>query len=110
MKNTLEIPDNYLERAVAENFHIVDVLDHIFAEEAKSKLKFKCNYAIIFKSRDLHSHQSKKITAELAFSQCNHPNIFLNTELAFLNLDTFFQRDQNMCFPISLFTVVFQEV
>ena len=34
MKNTLEILDNYLERAV-----IVDVLDHIFAEEAKSKRK-----------------------------------------------------------------------
>ena len=35
MKNTLEILDNYLERAVAENLNIVDVLDHIFAEEAK---------------------------------------------------------------------------
>ena len=39
MKNTLEILDNYLERAVAENLNIVDVLDHIFAEEAKSKRK-----------------------------------------------------------------------
>ena len=37
MKNTLEILDNYLERAVAENLNIVDVLDHIFSEEAKSK-------------------------------------------------------------------------
>ena len=37
MKNTLEILDNYLERAVAETLNIVDVLDHIFAEEAKSK-------------------------------------------------------------------------
>jgi len=35
MKNTLEILDNYLERAVAEDLNIVDVLDHIFAEEAK---------------------------------------------------------------------------
>ena len=35
MKNTLEILDNYLERAVAENLNIVDVLDHIFAEEAR---------------------------------------------------------------------------
>ena len=33
MKNTLEILDNYLERAVAENLNIVDVLDHIFAED-----------------------------------------------------------------------------
>ena len=37
MKNALEILDNYLERAVAEKLNIVDVLDHIFAEEAKSK-------------------------------------------------------------------------
>ena len=39
LNNTLEILDNYLERAVAENLNIVDVLDHIFAEEAKSKRK-----------------------------------------------------------------------
>lgn len=37
MKNSLEILDNYLERTVAEKLNIVDVLDHIFAEEAKSK-------------------------------------------------------------------------
>ena len=37
MKNTLEILDNYLERAVAENLNIAEVLDHIFSEEAKSK-------------------------------------------------------------------------
>ena len=37
MKNTLEILDNYLERAVAEKLNIVDVLDYISAEEAKSK-------------------------------------------------------------------------
>ena len=37
MKNTLEILDNYLERAAAEKLNIVDVLGHIFAEEAKSK-------------------------------------------------------------------------
>ncbi len=39
MKNTLEILDNYLERAVAEKLNVVDVLDHIFAEEAKSRRK-----------------------------------------------------------------------
>ena len=33
MKNTLEILDNYLERAVAENLNIVEVLDHIFSED-----------------------------------------------------------------------------
>ncbi len=40
MKNNLEILDNYLERAVTENLNIVDVLDYIFAEEAKSKRKW----------------------------------------------------------------------
>ena len=48
MKNTLEILDNYLERAVAENLNIVEVLDHIFSEEAKSnanaptKSRYRC--------------------------------------------------------------------
>lgn len=37
MKNTLEIIDNYLERAIADNVNIVDVLDHIFSTEAKAK-------------------------------------------------------------------------
>jgi len=39
MKNTLEILDNYLERAVKDNLNIVEVLDHIFAEEASNKRK-----------------------------------------------------------------------
>jgi len=39
MKNTLEILDNYLERAVKDNINIVDVLDHIFTEETISKRK-----------------------------------------------------------------------
>lgn len=37
MKNTLDILDNYLERAVAEQINIIEVLDHIFAQEALSK-------------------------------------------------------------------------
>lgn len=37
LRNTLEILDNYLERAVRDNLNIVDVLDHIFSEEAKNK-------------------------------------------------------------------------
>ena len=37
MRNTLEILDNYLERAIKDDLNIVDVLDHIFAEEAKNK-------------------------------------------------------------------------
>ena len=34
MRNTLEILDNYLERAIKDEFNLVTVLDHIFAEEA----------------------------------------------------------------------------
>ena len=37
MKHTLVILDNYLERAVKDDLHIVEVLDHIFTEEANSK-------------------------------------------------------------------------
>jgi len=37
MKNTLEIIDNYLERAIADKVNIVDVLDHILSTEAKAK-------------------------------------------------------------------------
>lgn len=37
MKNTLEILDNYLERAIHDNLNIVEVLDHLFTEEAKNK-------------------------------------------------------------------------
>jgi len=39
MKNTLVILDNYLERAVKDSLNIVEVLDHIFFEEALSKRK-----------------------------------------------------------------------
>ena len=39
MKNTLEILDNYLERAVKDQLNIVEVLDHIFSEEASAKSK-----------------------------------------------------------------------
>jgi len=37
MKNTLEIIDNYLERAIADKINIVDILDHILSTEAKAK-------------------------------------------------------------------------
>ena len=37
MRNTLEILDNYLERAIKDELNLVNVLDHIFAEEAKSR-------------------------------------------------------------------------
>jgi len=39
MKNTLLILDNYLERAVKDDLNIVEVLDHIFAEESNHKKK-----------------------------------------------------------------------
>jgi DNA replication protein DnaC len=37
MKNTLEIIDNYLERAIADKINIVDVLDHILSAESEAK-------------------------------------------------------------------------
>jgi len=37
MKNTLEIIDNYLEKAIRDKVNVVDVLDHILREEAKAK-------------------------------------------------------------------------
>jgi len=36
MRNTLEIIDNYLERAVKDNLNIVEVLDHILASTSAS--------------------------------------------------------------------------
>jgi DNA replication protein DnaC len=39
MKHTLEILDNYLERAVKDNLNIVEVLDHILVEESLQKRK-----------------------------------------------------------------------
>lgn len=39
MRHRLCILDNYLERAVSEKMSIVEVLDHIFDEEAKEKRK-----------------------------------------------------------------------
>ena len=39
MKNTLEILDNYLERTVAENLNIVDVLDHIFRTQSPGQVQ-----------------------------------------------------------------------
>jgi len=37
MKNTLEIIDNYLERAIADKINVVDVLDHILVQESRAK-------------------------------------------------------------------------
>lgn len=37
LRNTLEILDNYLERAVKDNLNVVEVLDYLFSEEAKAK-------------------------------------------------------------------------
>ena len=37
MKNTLEIIDNYLERAIADKINVVDVIDHILVQESRAK-------------------------------------------------------------------------
>lgn len=46
MKNTLDILENYLEMAVKEKVNIVDVLDHILIEEARSRRKQAYNRQI----------------------------------------------------------------
>lgn len=37
LKHTLQIIDNYLERAIKDDINMVEVLDHLFMEEAKYK-------------------------------------------------------------------------
>jgi len=37
MKNTLEIIDNYLEKAICDKVNVVDILDHILMTEAGAK-------------------------------------------------------------------------
>lgn len=37
MKNTSLIPDNYLEKAIHDKKNIVEILDYLLAEEAKTK-------------------------------------------------------------------------
>jgi DNA replication protein DnaC len=37
MRNTLEIIDNYLEKAIRDKVNVVDVLDHVLSTEAKAK-------------------------------------------------------------------------
>jgi hypothetical protein len=44
MRNTLEIIDNYLERAIADKINVVDVLEHILLQESKAVV----NCGIIF--------------------------------------------------------------
>jgi|GEM_PF-873216 len=39
MKHTLEILDNYLERAVKDDLNVIEVLDHILTEESRHKRK-----------------------------------------------------------------------
>lgn len=39
MRHTLSSLDNYLEQAIREKLNIVDVLDHIFSEEAENRRK-----------------------------------------------------------------------
>ena len=37
LKNTLDILDNYLERAIKDKLNIIEVLDYILSEEAVNK-------------------------------------------------------------------------
>jgi DNA replication protein DnaC len=63
MRNTLDILDNYLEMAIKDNLNIVDVLDHIFAEEAKTKRRRAYEHQI-----QMSGFPLKKSLADFDFS------------------------------------------
>jgi DNA replication protein len=63
MKNTLEILDNYLERALKENTNVVEILDYIFSEEAKNR-----NRRAVEKQIQMSGFPMKKGFAEFDFS------------------------------------------
>jgi DNA replication protein DnaC len=63
MKNTLEILDNYLERAMKDNTNIVEILDYIFSEEAKNK-----NRRAVEKQIQMSGFPMKKGFKEFDFS------------------------------------------
>ena len=63
MKNTLEILDNYLERAIKDNTNVVEILDYIFSEEAKNK-----NHRAVEKQIQMSGFPMKKGLAEFDFS------------------------------------------
>lgn len=63
MKNTLEILDNYLERALKENTNVVEILDYIFSEEAKNK-----NRRAVEKQIQMSGFPMKKGFKEFDFS------------------------------------------
>ena len=63
MKNTLEIIDNYLEQALKDKVNVVEILDHIFSEEAKSK-----NRRAVEKQIQMSGFPIKKGFAEFDFA------------------------------------------
>ena len=63
MKNTLEILDNYLEQALKDKVNVVEILDHIFSEEAKSK-----NRRAVEKQIQMSGFPIKKGFAEFDFA------------------------------------------
>ena len=62
MKNTLDILDNYLEQALKDKVNVVEILDHIFSEEAKSK-----NRRAVEKQIQMSGFPIKKGFAEFDF-------------------------------------------
>ena len=63
MRNTLEILDNYLEQALKDKVNVVEILDHIFSEEAKSK-----NRRAVEKQIQMSGFPIKKGFAEFDFA------------------------------------------
>ena len=91
MKNTLDILDNYLERAVADKLNIVEVLDHIFAEEAKSKRRRAYEKQI-----QMSSFPIKKILDDFDFAF--QPSID-KRQIDGLAAMRFLENGENVAFP-----------
>ena len=63
LRYTLETLDNYLERAIKDEVNIVDVLDHIFTQEALDKRRRACE-----KQVQMSGFPMKKTLADFDFS------------------------------------------
>lgn len=90
MRNTLDILDNYLEMAVKDNLNIVEVLDHLLCEEAKTKLSRAYEKAI-----QMSGFPIKKGLAAFDFSFQPSPDKRQIEELATMR---FLENSENIVF------------
>ncbi|MCD7948600.1 MAG: ATP-binding protein [Oscillospiraceae bacterium] len=63
LRHTLEALDNYMERAMKDELNIVEVLDHIFTQEALDKRRRACEQQV-----QMSGFPMKKALADFDFS------------------------------------------